>query len=318
MYYTVLIALPVLLMVLIRDCVYESQWSGIQNFSDFCCAVLAGMFRTGERLGLLMGVGIIVLLPVSVVVTIVDGQTEYSEPPEWTDEDEEHENRDRAADKMAIEPRYHMDDGSVVNGSELGAYVTHRTQKEEEDYANGPRESPFIPMVASRLERDNWKGETQEDRKHDAFYGILAGLILAIGFLLPDKWRRIFTAMECTSCKNPVPLSSRVGQTCPHCGVYWRKEEREVSESMLETSKMIRNWTILVAVLATILATHTGLQASADPHVHFYLPEVDEAEFAKEYEAKVREARAREAKVRKEREEMERRSLEIQKMLELE
>ena len=35
---------------------------------------------------------------------------------------------------------------------------------------------------------------------------------------------------QCLSCQKEIPLSSQVGQKCPHCGVYWSAEQNEFGQ----------------------------------------------------------------------------------------
>lgn len=35
---------------------------------------------------------------------------------------------------------------------------------------------------------------------------------------------------ECSACRRSVPLTSSAGQSCPHCGAYWRFERTEYKQ----------------------------------------------------------------------------------------
>lgn len=49
---------------------------------------------------------------------------------------------------------------------------------------------------------------------------------------------------QCMSCKKEIPLSSKVGQKCPHCGVFWSEETNQFGQVVNRTpNSSSRDWT---------------------------------------------------------------------------
>lgn len=49
---------------------------------------------------------------------------------------------------------------------------------------------------------------------------------------------------QCLSCKKEIPLSSKVGQKCPHCGVFWSEETNQFGQVVNKApNSSNRDWT---------------------------------------------------------------------------
>lgn len=47
---------------------------------------------------------------------------------------------------------------------------------------------------------------------------------------------------QCLNCKKEIPMSSTVGQKCPHCGIYWSEEQNEFGRVVNKAPASSTDW----------------------------------------------------------------------------
>lgn len=78
-------------------------------------------------------------------------------------------------------------------------------------------------------------------------------LCLSIDLFDPRTWQT--TSVMCGACHRVVSLSSKSGQRCPHCGVYWHYEDRHYEDKTgYNPDKVQRNTANILAILVFILS----------------------------------------------------------------
>ena len=60
-----------------------------------------------------------------------------------------------------------------------------------------------------------------------ALWGLFAGVAPTVVYAQV----KVLIEKRCGACGKPVPLSSRVGQHCPHCGAYWAFEKEVIANA---------------------------------------------------------------------------------------
>ncbi|MCY2987229.1 MAG: hypothetical protein NTY19_05090 [Planctomycetota bacterium] len=65
---------------------------------------------------------------------------------------------------------------------------------------------------------------------------LLGGGIVSVPLSTADA--QVIVTAECSKCKKPVPITSRAGQTCPHCGIYWSGEQSKGGENDADSAPL--------------------------------------------------------------------------------